>query len=79
MVTYAAEAGLIDCLCRLVHGRPVPEVPLAGNGTGRVPAGWAAAGETIVAFVDSLIREASPGQVRARAALVALTGRRMTT
>ena len=79
LVTYADEAGLIDCLCRLVHGRPVPEVPLADNGTGRVPAGWAAAGETIVAFVDSLIREASPGQMRARAALVTLTGRRMTT
>jgi glycosyltransferase involved in cell wall biosynthesis len=77
LVTYADEAGLIDSLCRLVHGRPVPEVPLGDNGAGRVPAGWAAASETIVAFVDRLIRKASPGQMRARAALVAMTGRRM--
>jgi glycosyltransferase involved in cell wall biosynthesis len=77
LVTYSDETELIDCLCRLAHGVPVPEVRLAGDGSGRVPFGWGAAGDGIVAFVESLIRKASPGQMRARAAMVALTGRRM--
>ena len=75
LVTYSDETGLIDCLCRLVHGRPVSEVPLANNRMGRAPSGWTAAGESTVAFVDSLIRTASPVQIRARAALGVLTGR----
>jgi glycosyltransferase involved in cell wall biosynthesis len=76
LVTYEDEVGLIDTLCRLAHGQAVPEVPFADSGAGREPAGWAVAGETIAAFMDSLIREASTRQMRARAALVALTGRR---
>jgi glycosyltransferase involved in cell wall biosynthesis len=76
LITYADEAGLIDCLCRIAHGRPVTEVPLASRGPGREPAGWSAAAETIAALLSSLIREASPRQMRARTAFFALTGGR---
>ena len=76
LMTYSDEVALIDCLCRLVHRRPVLQVPLADNCIDREPSGWTAASESIVAFVDGLIRTASPAQMRARAALLALTARR---
>ena len=74
LVVYEGEIDLIEYLSRLEHDRPVPEIPLARDGEGP-PFGWAQAARDIEVFISSLVRNVSPAQTRARAALIGLLGR----
>ena len=76
LVVYESETDLIERLSRLEHNRPVPEIPLARDGEGP-PFDWAQAGRDIEAFITSIVRNVSPVQTRARAALIPMLGQRL--
>jgi glycosyltransferase involved in cell wall biosynthesis len=74
LVVYETETELIERLLQLEHNRPVPEIRLGRDGEEGSVFGWAQTGREIEAFIGGLVRELSPTQTRARAALVSFLG-----
>ena len=73
LVVYDSESDLIKRLSGLSRNRPVPELPLRGDGE-RPPFGWSHTAGDIGSFLGALVQEANLTQMRARAALNSMLG-----